>query len=199
MAALVKGYLRWLLAGGRYPVLACMLLITAILTTFAVAVPVEQDTRSMSARQPEHLAAHQRFLDLFGNDEDLLLSVTHPQLLTPAALDLLAEVTRRLTDLAGVRRVLSLSNARQLVSARYGAEDRPLLPQADVADFASATRAALSANPEYEGLLISADRKTAGLVISLRDQRDDPAQRGRLIGEVRQLMASLADRAEFHR
>ncbi len=198
MSTLVKKYLNWLLGSGRYPVLACMLLITAVLTLFAIDVPVEQDTRSMSARQPVQIADHERFLDLFGNDEDLLLSVTHPQLLTLTGLDLLTEVTQHLTNLAGVRRVLSLSNARQLVSGRYGAEDRPLLPQPDETDFASASQAALRANPEYEGLLISADHKTAGLVITLKDQRGDPTQRRRLIVEVRELMASLAKRAEFH-
>ncbi|MBE0576273.1 MAG: MMPL family transporter [Desulfuromonadales bacterium] len=174
------------------------MLITVVLALFAAEVSVEQGTRSMSAHQPGQLADHERFLDLFGNDEDLLLTITHPQLLTPAVLDLLAEVTRRLSDLEGVRRVFSLSNARQLVSSKYGAEIRPLLPSSDNADFARVLLAALSANPEYEGLLISTDRKTAGLVISLKDQRGDPAQRSRLIGEVRELMANLGDRAEFH-
>ena len=194
----VKRYLLWQLGRGRYPVLACLLLFTAVMTVFAVDVPVEQDTRSMSAQQPVQLADHERFLDLFGDDEDLLLSVTPPQLLTPATLALLTEITQRLEGMAGVRRVLSLSNARQLVSGRYGAEERPLLPQAYNTDFASTTQAALKANPEYEGLLISADHKTAGLLITLKDQRGDPAQRHRLIGEVRKLMASLAERAEFH-
>jgi predicted RND superfamily exporter protein len=194
----VKKYLHWLLGDGRSLVLACMLLITLFFSIFAVEVPVEQDTSSMSAREPAQLADYERFLDLFGNDEDLLLSVTHPQLLTPTGLDLLAEVTRRLTELEGVQRVLSLSNARQLVSGLYGAEDRSLLPSPDAADFTSTTLAALNANPEYEGLLISADRKTAGLVISLADQRSDPAQRRQLIGEVRALMASMAQHAEFH-
>ncbi len=194
----MKKYLHWLLGDGRSLVLACMLLITLFFSIFAVEVPVEQDTSSMSAREPAQLADYERFLDLFGNDEDLLLSVTHPQLLTPTGLDLLAEVTRRLTELEGVQRVLSLSNARQLVSGLYGAEDRSLLPSPDAADFTSTTLAALNANPEYEGLLISADRKTAGLVISLADQRSDPAQRRQLIGEVRALMASMAQHAEFH-
>jgi predicted RND superfamily exporter protein len=198
MSDLVKKYLRWLLGNGRYPVLGSILLLTAVLALFAIDVPVEQGTRSMSASQPAQIADYERFLDLFGNDEDLLLSMTHPQLLTPAVLDLLAEVTQRLTDLTGIRRVLSLDNARQLVNGRYGAEDQPLLPQADAADFADATQAALRATPEYQGLLISADQKTAGLLITLQDQRGDSSQRRRLIGEVRELMASLADRAEFH-
>lgn len=175
-----------------------MLMITACLSLFAIDVPVEQDTRSMSARQPVQLADHERFLDLFGNDEDLLLSVTPPRLLTPQALELLSELTRQLTELTGVNRVLSLSNARQLVKGRYGAEDRPLLPQPGDTDFANASRAALQANPEYQGLLVSADLKTAGVLISLEDQRGDPARRRRLIDEVRKLMASMADRAEFH-
>jgi predicted RND superfamily exporter protein len=194
----VKKYLHWLLGGGRYPVLACMLLITLFFSVYAVRVPVEQDTRSMSAQEPAQIADHDRFLDLFGNDEDLLLSITPPELLTPTGLNLLVDMTRRLTELEGVQRVLSLSNARQLVSGLYGAEDRSLLPQPDVSDFENTAQTALSANPEYEGLLISADRKTAGLVISLQDHRNNPTQRRRSIDAVRALMASMAKQAEFH-
>ena len=151
MPALVKIYLHWLLGNGRYPVLGCMLLLTVVLSLFAVNVPVEQDTRSMSASRPAQTADHERFLDLFGNDEELFLSVTHPQLLPPKTLDLLTEVTRQIKGLAGVRRVLSLSNARQLVSGRYGAEDRPLLPAADDADSVKALQNALRAGLRLVG------------------------------------------------
>lgn len=191
-------YLHWLLGHGRNSVLVLLLLVTAGFLPLAVKVSVEQDTRSMQAHQPAQIADYARFLDLFGNDEELLLSVTPPQLLTPDGLELLAEVTRRVTELKGVKRVLSLSNARQLINGRYGAEEQPLLPDFDRADFAAATRAALLANPEYEGLLISSDQNTAGLVITLQDQRAEPAQRRRLIGAVRALMADLAERGEFH-
>lgn len=198
MPSLSQRYLSWLLGRGRYPVLICMLAVTLTLSSFAGEVQIEQDTRSMNALQPQQAAAYDRFLDLFGNDEDLLLSVTPPQLLSSSGLKLLAEVTQKLARIEGVKQVLSLSTARQLVSGKYGAEERALLPQQEEPGLTRTLQAALSASPEYVGLLISADRKTAGLVIEVEDNREDPAQRRRLISEVRRLMAGMAGRASFH-
>lgn len=198
MPSLSQKYLSWLLGSGRYPVLLCMLVITLALASFADDVPIEQDTRSMNALEPQQTATYDRFLNLFGNDEDLLLSVTPPQLLSSSGLKLLAEVTEKLTGIEGVRQVLSLSTARQLVSGKYGAEERALLPQQEGPDYMRTVQAALNANPEYVGLLISTDRKTAGLVIEVEDNREVPAQRRRLISDVRALMAGMAERADFH-
>jgi predicted RND superfamily exporter protein len=68
-------FLTWLLSRGRRPALGLLLLLTLFLAVFAARVRVEADTRSMVSRQADRLAAYDRFLDRFGNDEDLLLSV----------------------------------------------------------------------------------------------------------------------------
>jgi predicted RND superfamily exporter protein len=153
----------------------------------------------MSSQQPDQVAAYTQFRDLFGNDEDLLLSVTPPHLLEPAGLDLIADLTRQIAEIDGVRQVLSLSNARQLVPGRYGAEDQPLLPQTDqYGNISVVIKKALQNNPHYEGLLVSADHRIAGLIIELVDRRADESLRRTLIQDVRNLMARYADRAEFH-
>jgi hypothetical protein len=192
-------FLTWLLSRGRRPALGLLLLLTLFLAVFAARVRVEADTRSMVSRQADQLAAYDRFLDRFGNDEDLLLSVSHPRLLQPDGLALLADLTRRVASIEGVRQVLSLANACQLVGGRYGAEAVPLLPAPEPAgDFQRRLQKALRTNPHYEGLLISADRHTAGMVIELTDHREDVALRGRLVDAARTLMAEYADRAELH-
>jgi predicted RND superfamily exporter protein len=68
-------FLTWLLSRGRRPPLGVLLLLTLFLGTFTVRVRVEADTRSMVSLQADQLEAYDRFLDRFGNDEDLLLSV----------------------------------------------------------------------------------------------------------------------------
>jgi len=189
----------WLLTRGRTPALLVLVSMTLAMAVFASQLRVEQEPHSMVSSQPEQLAAYDRFRDLFGNDEDLLLSVTHPQLLEPVGLSIIAGLTERIAGLAGVRHVLSLSNARQLVSGRYGAEDVPLMPdQAGTGGFIAAVEAALEKNPQYEGLLISQDRRTAGLLVELADHRGDVAQRRRLIGEIRAMMADMVEQAELH-
>jgi len=153
----------------------------------------------MVSSQSGQLAIYDRFRDLFGNDEDLLLSVTHPQLLGQPGLTIIAGLTERIAGFEGVRHVLSLSSARQLVAGQYGAEDVPLLPDpVDAEDFPAAVGVALERNPQYQGLLISPDRRTAGLLIELDDHRGDVAQRRRLIGELRTMMTDLSGQAELH-
>jgi len=176
-----------------------MAALTLVMGFFASRLTVEQEPRSMVSRQAGQLETYERFRDLFGNDEDLLLSVTHDRLLDPAGLAFLNQLTARIGALDGVRHVLSLNNARQLVAGPYGAEDMPLLPGPDrLAVDPAALQAALERNPHYTGLLISADRRTAGLVIELEDQRDDVSQRRRLIEAIRGLMAEHRVQAELH-
>lgn len=192
-------FLLWLLSRGRWPALLLLLLSTLVLALFAARVRVEADTRSMVSRQTDQLAAYDRFHDRFGNDEDLLLSVSRPRLLQADGLSLLADLTERVAAIEGVRQVLSLANARQVAGGRYGAEAVPLLPPPEPGeDFPLRLEKALWDNPHYDGLLVSADRRTAGLVVELSDQRDEVALRGRLIDAVRGLMAEYADRAELH-
>jgi predicted RND superfamily exporter protein len=93
MPSLSQKYLSWLLGRGRFPVLVSMLIITLVFSIFAVEVPIEEDTRSMSALQPQQTATYDRFLDRFGNDEDLLLSVTPPQLLSSPGIKLMLNET----------------------------------------------------------------------------------------------------------
>lgn len=153
----------------------------------------------MVSQQSGQLAAYDRFRDLFGNDEDLLLSVTHAALLQPSGLALLNALTHRLATIDGVHQVLSLSNARQLVAGPYGALEVPLLPDpARTEDFHVSVQTALDNNPHYQGLLISTDRQTAGIVMELEDRRDDASQRRRVIEGIRQVMAEQADQAELH-
>lgn len=58
----------------------------------------------------------------------LPLSFTHPRLLEPQGLLLLAELSQRLEAIPGVLRVFSLSNAAGLVHGPDGAEPRPVFP-----------------------------------------------------------------------
>lgn len=189
----------WLLGRGRSPVLVGLAVITVLMSVSATRLEVEQDTRSMVSQQPGQAEVYDRFRDLFGNDENLLLSVTLHGLLDPAGLAYLDELTTRVAAFEGVRHVLSLSNARQLVAGRYGAEEIPLLPRSvRMRNDPEAIEMVLRRNPRYLGLLISADRRTAGLVIEPADERNDVLQRRKLIGAIRDLMAEQAGQAEFH-
>jgi predicted RND superfamily exporter protein len=177
---------RLLLTRGRIPYLLLLALVAPWCALQASRVGVERDNESLVARDAAQDALYDRFRATFGSDEDLLLALRHPQLLTPAGLELVRELTRRVAAMPGVGAVYSLTNAQQIVAGADGAETAPLLP----APFAAASAAAaLDRNPDFTGLFISADRETAGLLVEIEDRGGDHDYRTALIHALRQLAA----------
>ena len=80
-----------LLTTARIPYLVLLAIATAFFGTFAAGVPVEQSNESMNSFNPEQRAASATFHRLFGNDADLLLSVSHPRLLSAQGVGVLDE------------------------------------------------------------------------------------------------------------
>jgi uncharacterized protein len=182
---------RRLVTAGRVPFLVLVLLLTAALGYEAAGIRTEQSNQSMDSPSAEQRAVYDRFRGLFGSDEDLLLSVTHPRLLDVEGIRLLDDVTTRIAALDGVRRVYSLSNARELVPGPDGAAEHRLVPRPlGGRDFAARLAAGVRRNPELEGFLISADAHTAGVVVELADRPGDDAYRARIIDAIRALIAT---------
>ena len=180
----------WLLTRGRLPYLAALLALTLFFAFHAAKVGVESNNESLNTRDPEQIAVYDRFRATFGSDEDLLLAVADPDLLEPAGLARIAELTRRIQALDGVRRVFSLSNAQQIVSGEDGAEMAPLVaPPLNDPALASRVRAALDRNPDFTGLFVSADRRVAGLLIEIEDRPGNFVYRAALIDALRAIIA----------
>ncbi|HYC00255.1 MAG TPA: MMPL family transporter [Candidatus Limnocylindrales bacterium] len=181
--------MRWLLTRGRFPFLALLAAVVAFFGFHAARVGIEKDNQSLNTRNPEQLAAYERFRQLFGSDEDLLLAVHDPALLEPEGLLRLDEITTHVGTLAGVRRVFSLTNAKQLVSGDIGAVEAPLIPRPlDAPSVREQAHASLQRNPDFTGWLISGDRRTAGIILEIEDRPGDDEYRSRLIAELRSLM-----------
>jgi predicted RND superfamily exporter protein len=182
--------LRRLFERGRGVWLAVVAAVTLVLGVYAARVGIEHDNASLNAIDEGQHRVYEDFKATFGNDEDLLVTVTHPTLLDGRGLALLDAVTRAIAGFDGVRRVWSLTTAEELVPGEAGAEPRPLVsPPWDASDVSTRAAAALDRNPDLTGWLVSADRRTAGLVVELEDRPADVEYRTRIIGEVRALMA----------
>jgi predicted RND superfamily exporter protein len=80
-----------LLAKGRLPYLIILASLTALLTYHALNIDVEKSNRSMVAREEEQIRTYSKFRRIFGDDEDIILSVTHPRILEASGLRLLDE------------------------------------------------------------------------------------------------------------
>jgi predicted RND superfamily exporter protein len=172
----------WLLTRGRVPYLCALLAATAWLGSLAAHVGIETTNASLDSRDPAKLATYERFKAAFGNDEDLLLAVAHPRLLEPEGLGFVAELTERIARIDGVRGALSLANAEELVAGELGAEPRRVAaPPWDGAR----VRETLDRNPDLVGLFVSADRRTAGILIEIEDRPADLRYRGAIIAALR--------------
>jgi len=192
-------FLNGLLGKGRYPYLGLLLLVTAGFSFFALRVEGGAETGSMVSRDEAQSRNYSAFRDAFGSDEEMLLSVTHPRLLDPEGLRLLDGVTGEIGRIGGVRRVYSLTNARQAVSGPGGAESEPFVPRPlDAPGVRRRILSALDENPKLSSLLVSRDRRTAGVTIELDDRPGIDASRGGTIDALRGLMARRAGEAELH-
>lgn len=183
----------WLLTRGRWPFLLLVLAATAFFALHASRVGVETNNESLTVRDAERSAVYERLKATFGNDEDILLAVVHPQLLEPSGLEYLAELEARIAKLPGVRRVYSLASAQQIVRGDGGAEMAPAAPPLDAPDFATRLHAAIDRNPDFTGLFVSPDRRTAGVLIEIEDRPGDTQYRAALIDALRERIDAERD------
>jgi hypothetical protein len=190
----------WLLTKGRVPYLVVLAMLTAWLLSEAAQVGVERNNESLNTRDAAQTALYERFKATFGSDEDLLLAVAHPRLLEAEGLRLLADATEHIARIDAVRRVYSLTNAKQIVAGDVGADLAPLVePPFDAPGVGDRLRAALDRNPELAGLFVSGDRKTAGVLIEIEDRPGDDQYRADLIDALRELIAAYRGRgADLH-
>jgi len=177
----------------RAPCLAITLAISAWLGLHAARIGVEHDNSSLRSTDPADRRSYEDFKATFGSDEDILVAIAHPQLLDARGLGLIADVTSRIQAMDGVRKAWSLVNVEEIASGETGAEPHQLLaPPWDSPDIRERTLAALERNPDFTGWLVSADRKTAGIVVEIEDRPDDSEYRARLVASIRALSPDIA-------
>lgn len=170
--------------------------VTAVCGWHAAHLGVEHDNESLRTTEVEDVRTYARFRQMFGSDEDILVAIGHERLLEPEGLELVAELTREIAALDGVRSAWSLANAEELVAGEVGAEPRRLPPPEAGA---AAMRAALDRNPDFTGWLVSDDRRAAGIVVEIEDRPGDTEYRSRLTRALRALAPKVAARGgELH-
>ena len=159
-----------------------VLVATVALTVFALTRIVDFGTlqpqllldtsiEQMLPSDDEDVRYYQQARKVFGSDETLMLVVRRADgILKPDLLATLSRLTKRLEQVEGVDRVLSLANAPNVRSANGELEVAPLYDEAprDAAELAR-IRDDLLGNPLLRGTLISADETTTALVIPLLD------------------------------
>ncbi len=183
---------RWL-ERWRIPVLVTLLLACVFFAWQGHQLGVETENESLNVPDREGREAYAEFRQRFGNDEDVLIALHDPHLLTPPGLERVANLTRELQRLPGVAAVLSLATAPRIVRVAAGAEVVPLLsPPWDRPDIASELEQALSEMPEWRDWWLSRDRSTTGLVVSFHDDATAPEKRAQVLSALQALAARWA-------
>jgi predicted RND superfamily exporter protein len=174
-------------------------LATAVLGLHAARLGIEHDNASLTAVDATQAAIDAEFRAAFAGGDELLLTLTRPDLLDGAGLRQIDAVTTAVAGWDGVRRVWSLTNVEELVHGDVGAEPRRLLAPPWDDDVDTRARAAVDRNSDLTGWLVSSDRTTAGILIDLEERPHDEEYRTRLIGVLRGLAAREArDGAALH-
>ncbi|HKJ04880.1 MAG TPA: MMPL family transporter [Geopsychrobacteraceae bacterium] len=188
--------LRWLVGKGRLPSLTAVLVVTLFLAYFAVQVSVESNNSSMVSQDRELQENYDSFRETFGNDETLLLAITHPQLLQAEGLQTIDRLTQQLSHLEGVTRVFSLTNAEQITAGDFGAETSFIIPKPYENDQQPESIVdAFEHNPDLSRLLLAKDQHTATLIIDLADE---PEAQERGLAAIDELLATAYNNVDWH-
>lgn len=192
----IEKLLFWLVGRGRLLTIAAVLVITFVLASFAVQVPIESNNASMVSQSRDLQKNYDMFRATFGNDEALLLTISHPRLLQDEGLQLLERVTLDLGQIQGISKVFSLTSAELLVAGDFGTETVPFIPPlVDGKYDRSAIIKAFDDNPELSQLLISEDQQTGTVLIDLAD---DPHQQERALVAIEALLAEDYAESDWH-
>jgi predicted RND superfamily exporter protein len=189
----LERFVGFLTSRGRLISIGALLLVTLLFARAALEVGVERGTESMQADDPVQRETYAAFTKRFGSDDLLLMSVTHPRLLHGDGLMLLDALSRRIESLPGVARVRSLTHLDEIVPGAGGATPTPLVPRPlSRTSLPEPIEAALDRNPQWTDLLVSEDRRTAGITIEVETSSTDPDLSLRLIDTLRGMMREPA-------
>ena len=139
---------------GRLPFLLLLGILTCGFGWQCLTLQVDRDNRSMSADLAEIEAGETRFKELFGSRETVLVAVTRSDLFEERGKAYLTKLVANLSKLEGVAEVRSLADSDFVVP------------------------------PHLVGLLVSEDRRTAGIHLQLTDFTADPGGLDRFVDEL---------------
>jgi len=179
----------------RVPFLGAVAVATAVLAFAAAGVRLDRGSAALATDDAASRAAERRLRAAFPSGDTVLLAVTRDDLLSPSGLRDLAALTRSVAALPGVGRVDSLTTAIELAPGPFGAEPRAVV---DDPDDPEAARAAIDRNPVLDGLLVSRDRTTAGVLVEFEPGLDGAAAAARM-SDLRALAAATAAPDETRR
>ncbi|MFJ4052123.1 outer membrane lipoprotein-sorting protein [Pseudomonas sp. NPDC089743] len=169
-AAFVIRYRRW--------VITLTLLITAVLGVFGAGLKIVIDPATLAPQGHPLIKATNHVEEVFGSKYLMIIGITPKQgdLYQPAVLDAVRGITRQLDAQPGVVRTTLLSlasrQAKGIKGTEEGFEARALLGSTDTPTELAQLHEALASNPVYQQTVVSADGRTAAILVELKERSD---------------------------
>ncbi len=183
------------------------LLATALWTVLMVAglpqLRIDSSIESMIVENdPEH-AAFESKKQIFGSDEILSVAIPFGDALGAEALSLLRRITTRLEKLQGVDGVDSVANVDDIIGHADELRVEPLVargidPAMLDAQSVEEIRKRVDANAPWTGFLISKDRRTAALQVTLSASHGSDAERQAVIAAIDAILSEELGSRAYH-
>lgn len=158
------------LVAWRWPLLAAGLLATALAYRPAHHLQFDRSIEKMFAPGDPLLAPYEQLKRTFGGNEVVMAAYVDPKLMSARGIARLQSLTDRLSHVAGVDAVVSLSNTRL---------------KEDIVNDSVFSRAYIEV---FTGYAIGADRQTTGVVCMLVSESNAPCPRAETIARIREIV-----------
>ncbi len=158
--------------------------LTGILTIFCLfkirSLQFDTSPSTLILAGSSEAGYYEEIKRIFGNDQLLLIGIQGDNLLAPAELTKLRELTRELQEIPGVKRVLSLANVQDIHGTGDEIVVSPLIPGDPRSVNLQDLRNRLRNNPFYQKNLISSDERTLAALVFLENfEKKDSLLQGR--------------------
>ena len=166
----MEAFARWLV---RHPLLVvgAQLLATVVLGAYALHIRIESSIESILPAGDPEVSYYETVRATFGSDDVGVIGVRAEDLFAAATLEKIARVTDAVSRVAGVERVLSITNAVDPADDVF--EPPPLLPHIPPSpDEVAALKQKLTSTPLYGKNLVADDFKGAAINVFFKNLTD---------------------------
>jgi predicted RND superfamily exporter protein len=164
---MMEALARFILAR-RYYILAAVGIVTVVLGFFSLRIDLNKRPDELMFKDDPKYPRLQAFFEEFGYDEVVAAAYAADNVLEAETLQRIGKITRELSQLKGVTRVVSIGNAEDIFAQDGSLTIGPLVgTMPETAEQQEALKQRIEENPLYGGLLVSRDNRIALFDITL--------------------------------
>ncbi|MFZ5801880.1 MAG: efflux RND transporter permease subunit [Candidatus Omnitrophota bacterium] len=180
----------------RWAVLLVTSLLTLGMAESLLRIQIDPSTDTLLDKNSQEYHDYQEMSRIFGSDNLIALAVSTPGLFEGEYLEMLRDLTEKVSQFSQVERVISLANAMDIRHRFLGVKVEPALKEVyEGGSSALSLQESILSNPLYRGNVVSEDGKVANIIIYLKptDRRQD--SHGTFIHQVRKLLRQYESRS----